>query len=260
MLRSRIIPCLLIKNGGLVKTKNFRDPKYIGDPLNAVRIFNDKHADELIVFDIDVSVKGEEPKYKLIEKLAVECRMPLCYGGGVRTAKQARRLIELGLEKVAVSSSAVLDCNILYEIASSIGSQSVVGVIDVKTKRNLFTKKYSVYTHNGLYEQDCDPIELAKRFEQAGAGEIVINDIDNDGLMTGYNINLASQIKSEVNIPLTILGGAGSYNDIKILTERLGLIGAAAGSLFVFKGKYRAVLINYPSKETKEEISYILCR
>lgn len=257
MLRSRIIPCLLIQNGGLVKTKNFKDPKYVGDPLNAVRIFNEKCVDELAVFDIDATVKGKEPNYKLIEKLAAECRMPMCYGGGIYSASIARRLINMGLEKVAISSSAVIDHNILSDIASSIGRQSVVGVLDVKTKNNLFSTTYSVCTHNAKSNYSYNPFELVKTFERAGSGEIFINDVENDGLMNGYNLDLASKMKSIVNIPLTILGGAGTLADIKSLTDSVGLVGAAAGSIFVFKGKYRAVLLSYPNLEEKDKISYI---
>jgi imidazole glycerol-phosphate synthase subunit HisF len=183
--------------------------------------------------------------------------MPICYGGGISSVRAARRMIDMGLEKVAVSSKAVEDPNILCSIASAIGKQSVVGVLDIKKQKGLFNSRYEIFTHNSRKRHQKDPFELAKIFENAGAGEIVVNDVDNDGEMSGYNIDLALKMKSLINIPFTMLGGAGKYTDIKKLTDKVGLVGAAAGSLFVFKGKYRAVLINYPSRKEIEEISYV---
>ena len=251
MLRPRIIPCLLIHKGGLVKTQGFKSAKYVGDPINAVKIFNEKEADELVVLDIDATVNGVEPNYALIAKLAAECRMPLCYGGGITTAKQAASIIDLGVEKISVSSAAVANPALLTEISDAIGRQSVVAVIDVRKKAGLFAKGYEVCTHNAKTAHKHDPIALAKSLQAAGAGEIVINSIDLDGEMKGYDITLARQMRDALSVPLTMLGGAGSLDDIGALVRACGVVGAAAGSLFVFKGRYRAVLISYPNEQQK---------
>jgi cyclase len=256
MLRPRIIPCLLVHKGGLVKTQGFQQAKYVGDPINAVRIFNEKEADELMVLDIDATVNGAAPDFALIAKLAAECRMPLCYGGGVSTAAQATRLVDMGVEKVAVSAAAIARPALLTEMAAAVGRQSVVAVLDVRKRKGLFSKGYEVCSHNGRTTYKDDPVALALRMQDAGAGEIVINSIDRDGMMQGYDIELAAQIKTVLKVPVTFLGGAGSLDDLGELVSKLGVVGAAAGSLFVFKGKYRAVLINYPTPASKIQ----LCR
>jgi cyclase len=252
MLQSRIIPCLLIHNKGLVKTVKFKDAKYVGDPLNAVKIYNEKEADELIVLDIDASVEKNEPDYKLIERLALQCRMPLCYGGGIKTVEQALKIFSLGVEKIALSSAAIENPNLITQLADKVGKQSVVVVIDAKKK--LLSSKYEVYMHNGKKSTGLNAVDWAKKAEELGAGEIVINSIDNDGLMTGYDLNLIDKIREVTNIPLTVLGGAGSYEDFNNLIRKYQVLGLAAGSFFVFKGKYRAVLINYPNLEEKTSI------
>ena len=249
MLRSRLIPCLLLHNRGLVKTVNFAEPKYVGDPINAVRIYNEKEVDELLVLDIDATVKGAEPNYKLISHIASECRMPLCYGGGVRSVYQVEKIIGLGVEKVSVSSAAVESPALISEASSRVGSQSVVVVIDVK-KTGLL-RRHEVVTHNGVRRTGHDPVEFARKMAEFGAGEIVLNSVDRDGEMNGYDLYLVEQVRQAVHLPLTVLGGAGSLDDLKDLIKRYGIIGAAAGSLFVFKGKYRAVLINYPTHAEK---------
>jgi len=254
MLRPRIIPCLLIHKGGLVKTQAFKAPKYVGDPINAVKIFNEKEADELVVLDIDATANGVEPNYALIAKLAAECRMPLCYGGGITTAEQASRIIGLGVEKVSISAAAVKNPGLLTEIASAIGRQSVVAVLDVRKKTGLFAKGYEVCTHNGKTTCKHEALALAKALQDAGAGEIVINSVDRDGEMKGYDLALARQMRAALRVPMTMLGGAGSLEDIGALIGACGVVGAAVGSLFVFKGKYRAVLINYPTSIQKDEI------
>lgn len=253
MLRPRIIPCLLIHNGGLVKTVNFGSPKYVGDPINAVRIFNEKEVDELVVLDIDATVCNREPDYNLIRNLAAECRMPLCYGGGVKTVEQIQKIVSLGAEKVALSSAAVNTPELISDAAVRVGSQSIVVVIDVKKKASA-GNQYEVFTHNGTRAAGFEPVAFARRIEELGAGEVVINSIDQDGVMSGYDMNLVSGVRECINLPLTVLGGAGSLNDIIALVESFGIVGAAAGSLFVFKGKYRAVLINYPSRSEKDVI------
>lgn len=251
MLRPRIIPCLLLHKGGLVKTQEFKSPKYLGDPINAVRIFNEKEADELMVLDIDATVNGASPNFGLIAKLAAECRMPLCYGGGVTNAEQATRIIDMGVEKVAVSAAALMNPNLLTQMAAAVGQQSVVVVLDVKKRTGLFANGYDICTHNSKTLHKFDPVEFAKQLQDVGAGEIVINSVDRDGIMQGYDIELAKQFKHELRVPITFLGGAGSLDHIVELIANMGVVGAAAGSLFVFKGKYRAVLINYPNPQQK---------
>lgn len=252
MLRPRIIPCLLVKNRGLVKTARFDNPKYVGDPINAVRIFNEKAVDELIVADIDATARDHEPDYNMIRNLAAECRMPLCYIGGVKTSEQIEQIVSLGVEKVGISSAAVQTPMLISEAAKRVGSQSVVVVMDVKKTR--LSRRYEVFTHNGIRQTGLHPVEFAQRAESLGAGEIVINSIDCDGQMKGYDLSLVDQIRDVVSLPLSVLGGAGSLEDIEGLIRRYGIIGAAAGSLFVFKGKYRAVLINYPDRHEKDVI------
>ncbi|ENG1228181.1 imidazole glycerol phosphate synthase subunit HisF, partial [Salmonella enterica subsp. enterica] len=231
MLRPRIIPCLLIHDSGLVKTINFKSPKYVGDPINAVKIFNEKEADELMVLDIDATSKGREPDYDLIKKLAAECRMPLCYGGGVTTAAQAAKIISLGVEKVSISTAAVENPNLVRELAEAVGKQSVVVVLDIIKRKGLFSKGYELSTRNNTRTHKIDPISFAQEMASLGAGEIVINYIDNDGVMKGYDIGYSSTIKSHVNVPVTFLGGAGSYEHLTELIDQCGIVGAAAGSL-----------------------------
>ncbi len=251
MLSPRIIPCLLVRNKGLVKTIKFKDSKYIGDPINAVKIFNEKEVDEIIVLDIDATVDGMDPDYKMIENLANECRMPLCYGGGIKTVFQAQKILSLGVEKIAISAAAFNNLELINKIAVEIGSQSVVVVFDVKKK--LFGG-YDVYTHNAKNKIKQSFLELIEKVQYFGAGEIVINSIDDDGVMKGYDFDLIKKTKSSLNIPMTILGGAGDIKDMSNVINKFGIIGCAAGSLFVFKGKYKAVLISYPNKEKKRQI------
>ena len=251
MLRPRITPCLLVHNGGLVKTVNFGNPKYVGDPINAVKIFNEKEVDEIIVVDIDASVQQKEPDYVLIKDLAAECRMPLCYGGGVKTVEQVEEIISVGVEKVAISSGAICNPELIAKAAEVVGNQSIVVVMDVRKGES---EGYELFIHNGAKGTGLSPVEFAKRAEQLGAGELVINSIDRDGLMTGYDFELAGKVREATHLPITILGGAGSLKDIAVLIEMLGTIGAAAGSLFVFKGRFRAVLINYPSRAEKDAL------
>lgn len=254
MLRPRIIPTLLIHDGGLVKTVRFTSGKYVGDPINAVKIFNEKEADELFAVDIDATAKGHEPDYRTIENLAAECRMPLCYGGGITSVDQAERIISLGVEKVALSKAAISDPTLVTRIADRLGRQSVVAVVDVKRKRSLFRQDAGVVTTNAREQVDITPLELAKRLEAAGAGEIVINSVDRDGIQEGYDLELVSAFRKQLSIPLTVVGGAGSLDHIEDLIATCGIVGAAAGSLFVFKGPRKAVLINYPDSATKQEV------
>ena len=252
MLNPRIIPNLLIHNKGLVKTINFKDPKYVGDPINAVKIFNEKSVDELIVTDIDATVKNIDPDYSMIEKLAMECRMPLCYGGGINNANQAKQIFSLGVEKIAISSSAITNPKLITELSDSVGSQSVVIVMDIKKK--FLGKDYELVTHNGTKKTGINPLKFVEEIKELGVGEIVINSIDRDGTMQGYDYQLIEKIRNITTLPMTILGGAGSLEDIGNLINKYKIIGAGAGSIFVFKGKYRAVLINYPNDKEKTDL------
>lgn len=246
MLRPRVIPSLLLHDGGLVKTVGFGEPKYVGDPLNAVRIFNEKEVDELIVADIDASRANREPDYRLIANLAAECRMPLCYSGGVKTVEQFERIVALGVEKVAIGSAAIEHPGLISSASDRVGRQSVVVVLDVKTQGS--PGRYEVMVYNGTRPTGRDPVEFAVEAEQLGAGEILLNSIDRDGTCLGYDLDLVSRVRERIGIPMSVLGGCGKLEDMASLFSRFGPIGAAAGSLFVFKGRFRAVLIQYPSR------------
>jgi cyclase len=251
MLRPRIIASLLIRDNGLVKTTKFKEPRYLGDPMNAIRIFNEKEVDELAVFDISATVNGKRPNFKMIENFAEECRMPLCYGGGITKVEEAEQIFSLGVEKIALSGVAFRHPELITELSNKVGAQSVVVVLDVKKK---FLGGYDVYTHNGTKIVGKNPFELIRKFQELGAGEIVINNIDEDGMMKGYDLSLVEKARKSTTLPLTVMGGAGSLEDIGELFEKFGIIGAAAGSIFVYKGKLKGVLINYPSNEEKIEL------
>lgn len=251
MLRPRIIPCLLVHDGGLVKTVRFSDPRYVGDPLNAARIFNEKEVDELVVLDIDASPGGAAPDQDLIRRLAAECRMPLCYGGGVASLETARAVVRLGVEKVALGAAALTNPSLVTQLATELGRQSVVVVLDVRARRD---GSHEVFTHRGTRGTGRAPLDWAREFEALGAGEILLNCVDRDGVMEGYDLPLARTVRQGVRIPLTLLGGAGSLADMTTLIRQCGSIGAAAGSLFVYKGPYKAVLINYPDPLRKEAV------
>ena len=251
MLRSRIIPCLLLHNKGLTKTEKFNKGKYIGDPINAVRIFNEKEVDELMFLDIDKSVQSKEPDFELIQKIADESRMPICYGGGIKNSKQAKEIIEMGIEKIALSSIFFENPEVINETASIIGAQSIIIVLDVKKKS--FSTDYNVFTHNGTKKQGSLK-SILKDLKNYRFGELVVNSIDLDGSQKGYDMSLAELCRESTDKPLTILGGASSLDNIKLLIRKFKIIGAAAGSLFVFKGKYKAVLINYPSFSERKNL------
>jgi len=252
MLRSRIIPCLLVHKKGLVKTVAFKESKYVGDPINAVKIFNEKEVDELIVLDIDASVEGRPPDFDLIRNIAIECRMPFCYGGGIRTVEVAKKIIHLGAEKVALSSAAIADPGILQKIGKSVGVQSVVVVLDVKKVNS--SNEYEIFVNNGRSATGIRLMDFVAKIDNIGVGEIVINSIDRDGKMEGYDLALIDIVRQITDVPVTVLGGAGKLEDIKSVISKYKVIGVAAGSLFVFKGKFRAVLINYPNRAEKKAI------
>ncbi|TGN18282.1 AglZ/HisF2 family acetamidino modification protein [Leptospira idonii] len=252
MLKPRIIPSLLVQEGGLVKTTRFGEPRYIGDPINAVKIFNEKEADELTVIDIDASTQHKEPDYRLIERLANECRMPLCYGGGIKNLDQANRILGFGVEKIIVSSLLIENPDMISKMAAYLGNQSVVVALDLK--KPMFSKKYEFSIYNGKKKTGRFSEELVRTAIELGAGEILINSIDRDGMMEGYDLDLLVNIQSHCTVPMTILGGAGSIDHIREAIAKLGIVGVAAGSLFIYKGVHKAVLINYPNREVKTDL------
>jgi cyclase len=241
MRRTRVIPCLCLQGGGLVKTRKFKDPVYIGDPVNAVKIFSDKEADEICVLDIAASRSGKEPDYELLAEMAGEAFMPMSYGGGISNVAQIRRLIRCGIEKIVVNSYSVNNLQWLQEAVQVFGSQAIVGCLDVK--KTLFGS-YRLMTHSATKEGKVELDLHIKKLVDAGVGEIFINSIDRDGTMSGYDLPLLQQIVNSVTVPVVICGGAGTTDDLKEAV-RHGASGVAAGSMFVFHGKHRAVLISY---------------
>ena len=243
MYRPRVIPCLLLSGEKLVKTVRFKQPTYVGDPINAVKIFNDREVDELAMLDISATRGHHDPPYDHLQAIAGECFMPLSYGGGIRTIDQARRLFAIGVEKVVINTAAGDTPALLRAVADEYGSQAVVAGVDVKKD---WLGRPRVFTRGGTTNTGREPIEYAKAMEAQGAGEILLNSIDRDGTMAGYDLELITAMSGAVSIPLVACGGAGS---IAHLAEaiRAGASAVAAGSLFVFAGPRRAVLINYPS-------------
>lgn len=251
MIPVRVIPCLLLKNRGLVKTVKFADPKYIGDPINAVKIFNDKQADELIFVDIGATPQKSDPPFELLAEISSECFMPFAYAGGVRAMTHFTKLFSLGVEKVCVNTQAARTPALLTEAAKEFGSQSIVGAIDAK--RRIFGG-YEARINSGREGTGISPAEMARRFEDAGAGEIFLNDISRDGTMTGYDIALIREVTEAVSVPVVACGGAGTTQDLSRAIHEGGASAAAAGSLFVFMGKHRGVLINYPNAKELSKI------
>ena len=243
MLFNRVIPCLLINNQGLVKTIKFKNERYIGDPINAVKLFNDKEVDEIILLDIGVTSKNQEPNYALIEEIASECFIPLCYGGGVKSISQMHKIYALGVEKISLSSKAINDMNFIKEAVNIFGSQSVVVTLDYK--KTFFGKK-TIYICNGKTKTKFTLEEYVNILNEVGVGEIVLNSIDNDGTMLGYDKELIKTVSKRTKIPIVALGGAGNLNDMIEIIKEANITAAAAGSLFVYHGKLKGILINYP--------------
>jgi imidazole glycerol-phosphate synthase subunit HisF len=249
-MKRRVIPCLLLADGGLVKTRRFGDRKYVGDPINAIRIFNDKEVDELAVLDIDKSSTGNPPDFELIEQFAAECFMPLCYGGGIASLEHAERLFALGIEKVCVQSAAFENPTLLTQIASRYGNQALVVSVDVTRD---FWKKPKLYHAARARKVAGDPVEFARAAVARGAGEILLNAVDRDGLQQGFDLELVRTISAAVDVPVVAVGGAGSLTDLRRAVDA-GASAVAAGSLFVFHGPHRAVLISYPGYAALERI------
>jgi imidazole glycerol-phosphate synthase subunit HisF len=244
MLKTRVIPCLLLRGGGLVKTTRFKDPKYVGDPINAIKIFNDKEVDELVLLDISASREGRGPAFSVIEEVASECFMPLAYGGGIGTVEQARRILKLGVEKVVFNTTAWRSPQVLADASREFGAQAVVASIDVR--RKLFGR-HEVVVEGGTRGTGVEPVEYAQRMEAAGAGEIFLTSIDRDGTMKGYELDLISKVSAAVSVPVIASGGAATVQDFAAAI-REGAAAVAAGAMFVFHGPHRAVLITYPAQ------------
>lgn len=250
MLKHRVIPCLLLKNNGLVKTLKFAKPKYVGDPINAIRIFNDKEVDELMVLDINASKQQSKLNYELIEEFASECFMPLCYGGGIRTVEQAQQIFALGVEKVCLQSAALDDLDIIRKIADRYGNQSIVVCVDIK-KNWLGKKKLYAAARGKWASQDWRKFILSA--VESGAGEIVINSVDQDGTLQGMDLDLIREASNTISVPVIAMGGIGNINDIKLAVDA-GASAVAAGGFFVFHGPHRAVLITYPKYHELERL------
>lgn len=250
MTSARVIPVLLLKGRGLYKTRGFKNPVYIGDPINTVRIFNDKEVDEIILLDIGASHEGRGPDFGQIESIVSECFIPMAYGGGISTCAQAMRLFQLGIEKVVLNTHAIANPKLIEEIAANAGSQAVVVAIDAKKP---LLGKWQVYTKGGSEKTSLDPVSWAQEAAAHGAGEIMITAIGHEGDMKGIDLDLTRAVAGAVSVPVIAHGGAGSYEDLGKALQT-GASAVAAGSLFVFQGPHRAVLISYPSPRELEAI------
>lgn len=250
MLKTRIIPVLLMKNSGLYKGVKFKNHKYVGDPINTVKIFNDKEVDELVILDIEASKLNKPINFELLENVVSEAFMPIAYGGGIKTLEDAQKLFNLGIEKVVLNTFAIENFNLLDQLINRYGSQSVVFSLDIKKS---FFGKYRVYSHSGSKKIKILPLELAKKMQDLGVGELIINSIDNDGTMKGYDIDMVKEIANKLTIPVIACGGAGNLEDFKKAKES-GIHGCAAGSMFIYHQKHKAVLINYPEYNELEKL------
>lgn len=242
MIQNRVIPCLLLKGDGLIKTETFKNPKYVGDPINAVKIFNTKEVDELIFLDIMATKLSNAPNYEMIEKIASECFMPFCCGGGIHSIEEAKRILNIGAEKVSINASAFRDPEFIRELSKQVGSQSVVISMDVKRNR---LGRYEIFDYRVNKPFSSNPAAYAREMEKLGAGEILLNSVDRDGTRSGYDLKLVKMIADQVTIPVIACGGAGVLSHFKQAVAA-GASAVAAGSMFVFFGKHKAVLINYP--------------
>lgn len=251
MVRIRIIPCLLLMNGRLVKTIKFKHPTYVGDPINIVRIFNAKEVDELLFLDISATPNNRGPQFKLIKEIASECCMPFAYGGGISTFEEVQMLFKLGLEKIVLNTIAFKDKNFVNKVAEHYGNQSIIVSIDVK--KNLLGK-YKVFTHCGYEKTSLDPVDYAQEMEARGAGEILLTAINHDGTMSGYDTDLIKRVTQAVNIPVIACGGAGEMTDFVKAVKHSGASAAAAGSMVVFQGKNRAILTNFPKRDELKQL------
>jgi len=244
MLRTRIIPILLMRNKGLVKTVKFGEGKYIGDPINAVKIFNDKEVDEIVIMDIDASKENRKPNFNTIKELASECFMPLAYGGGISDLEDVKKLFALGVEKVVINSAALHSLSLITEAAQIFGDQSIILCVDVS--KNIWGK-YQLHSHKGVSNLPADIVAYVQQAEKAGVGEVILQSVERDGTMSGYDLKLIEKVSKSIDIPLVACGGAGSLSDLKKGFDA-GASALAVGSLFVYHGPHKAVLINFPTQ------------
>lgn len=249
MLATRVMPCLLMDQGALVKTVQFKNPVYVGDPVNAVRIFNQKEVDELLLIDIAATTEGRGIDFETLDKVVTECFMPICYGGGVSRLSDMRRLYQMGVEKLSLSSAAIARPSLVSEAAAEFGSQAIVVTLDVR--KNLFGK-YSVRTHQGRIDTRRSPLELAREMENSGAGELMLYSIDRDGTWSGFDLDLVRTVSQAVGIPVIACGGAGNLDHLRATVNEAGASAVAIGSMAVFQGKDLGVLIRFPSREQQE--------
>jgi cyclase len=246
------MPCLLLKGRGLVKTVKFKNERYVGDPINAVRIFNQKEVDELVIFDISCTSRSSDINYALLEQITSECFMPVCYGGGVKRLEDFRRLFSMGIEKVSVSSLLFDNPEVVSQAVAMYGSQSIIATLDVNLSK--FRKKYQVCTHSGKKKHKCTPIEAAQYACELGVGEIIVNTIHRDGTWSGFDQELINQISSSVNVPVVASGGAGSLDDIRKVVANSHASAVALGSMAVFQAKDMGVLIKFPKPQELTQI------
>jgi imidazole glycerol-phosphate synthase subunit HisF len=251
VLRKRVIPSLLVQRGGLVKTTRFKRPVYVGDPINAVKIFNEKEVDELFLFDIDASKEGRGPDFDMVKGIVSEAFMPVAYGGGVRTVDDARKLLKLGVEKVALNSAARRDTRLVSDLASRFGAQCVVGVVDVRKRWG----RHVVYSHDGSQVPERSPSSWAQQLVRAGCGEVLVQSVDQDGLMQGFDLALLRGIRGQVSVPVVAAGGANTVDSMTAALQAGGLSGVAVGARFVFIGPHRAVLISYLTEDERALLS-----
>lgn len=250
MLSTRVIPTLLLKDGGLVKTTKFVKPVYIGDPINAIKIFNTKEVDELIILDISASREGRPPAFETIRDITAECFMPLAYGGGIRSLQDIRSILNQGVEKVVLNHATLSTPEVVREAADEFGSQAIIVSIDVK--KSLFGG-YQVFSASGGRIREKDPVRWAQQLQELGAGEIYLTSVDHEGAMNGYNLDLIETVCAAVSIPVIASGGAGNITDF-INAKKRGASAVAAGAMFVFQGPHKAVLITYPSRSEIDRI------
>lgn len=246
MLRTRVIPCLLLQGQGLVKTVRYKEPRYVGDPINAIKIFNDKEVDELMLLDITATVERRGPSFDTIKNVANECFMPLAYGGGIRNLDDIHRILAMGVEKVVLNTAAIAQPELIREAAREFGAQAIVVSIDVKKK--LFGG-YEVRSMRATQKTGFDPVSFARRVVELGAGEVLLSAVDRDGTQQGYDVELTRQVADAVDVPLIAVGGAGNVAHFEQAIREGGASAVAAGSMFVFKGVHRAVLINFPTRQ-----------
>ena len=246
MVRTRIIPCLLLKNESLVKTVKFKEYNYIGDPINTVRIFNELEVDELMFLDIFASKEDRKINFKILQDIANECFMPLSYGGNIKSLEDAKRIFGIGFEKVVINSNAFGNLKLVEDIAQYFGNQSIVGSIDVK---KTFWGKQMIYSHHGRKKQKLDYLEWAKCLEKAGVGELLVTAIDREGSWEGYDVQLIKSISEAVQVPVIANGGCGNLGHIKSVISEANVSACALGSMVVYQKKGMGVLVNFPITE-----------